>query len=130
SKTRLGFEIRIVGRNAVAAKYAGINPTFVGIVTMVLGGGFAGLAGAIIITSYLSDALVPGFSSMFGFIGIGVAMMADLRITYVPFSAFIVSVLFVTIKFLHTTTQIPLLLGSAIVGLIMIIVAIIGRSRS
>jgi simple sugar transport system permease protein len=127
-KTRLGFEIMFVGKNPTAAKYAGINTGLIGITTMVLGGAFAGLAGAIIITSYLSDALMPGFSAMYGYIGIGVAMMARLRINYVPFTALIVSILFVTIKFLHTTTQIPLLFASAVVGLIMILVLSLGRS--
>ena len=54
-KTTLGFEIRTVGANPDAAKYAGINVKRLIILTMALSGALAGLAGAIeVIGSELS----------------------------------------------------------------------------
>lgn len=126
-RTRIGYEIQVVGRNPRAAAYAGINMTYTGLLAMTIGGAFAGLAGGIIPTSRLLSALMPGFSSMYGFVGIGVALMAKLRSIEIPFSAFIVSLLFVTMRFLSTGTQIPLLLTTAVVGMIMMVVAIVRR---
>lgn len=44
-KTRVGFEIRVVGENPDAAKYAGISQTKITVLAMVLSGGLAGIAG-------------------------------------------------------------------------------------
>ena len=46
-KTPLGFEMRTVGHNMRAARYAGIRVNFTIILTMALAGGLAGLAGGI-----------------------------------------------------------------------------------
>jgi ABC-type uncharacterized transport system permease subunit len=119
-RTTIGFEIQSVGRNIQAAKYAGINTSYIGILTMIVGGACAGMAGGILITSPILNSLLPGFSQMYGYVGIGVALIARLRALAIPFSAFLISMLFVTAKFLTTGTQIPLLFASAIVGLIMI----------
>lgn len=126
-KTRLGYEIQVVGRSPRAAAYAGISMTYTGALAMIIGGAFAGLAGAIIPTSYLMSALMPGFSSMYGFVGMGVALMARLRTVDIPLNAFIVALLFVTLQFLHAGTGIPLLLAVAVVGLVMIVVAVLRR---
>lgn len=47
NKTTLGFEIRTVGLNPDAAQYAGINVKRTIILTMMLSGMLAGLAGSI-----------------------------------------------------------------------------------
>jgi len=44
-RTKLGYEIRVVGSNPEAARYAGISTAKVMVITMMLSGGFAGLAG-------------------------------------------------------------------------------------
>ena len=46
-RSTLGFEIRTVGANPDAARYAGMSPTFLTILTMSLCGMLAGLAGVI-----------------------------------------------------------------------------------
>ncbi len=56
-RTTLGFEIRTVGANPSAARYAGMSPRRLIILTMSLCGLFAGLAGAIEI---LTLGLLPG----------------------------------------------------------------------
>jgi ABC-type uncharacterized transport system permease subunit len=119
----IGFEIQSVGRNVDAARYAGINTTYIGTITMVIGGACAGLAGSILITSPILNTLVPGFSQLYGYVGVGVALIARLKTLAIPLSAFLISLLFVTAKFLATGTQIPILFASAVVGLIMIVLA-------
>jgi general nucleoside transport system permease protein len=44
-RTRVGFEIRVVGENPDAAKYAGISQTKITVLAMVISGGLAGIAG-------------------------------------------------------------------------------------
>jgi simple sugar transport system permease protein len=73
-KTTLGFEIRTVGANPHAARYAGI---FVGrtmVVTMAISGGLAGLGGALEVVG-LNFYHTAGFSVGYGFDSIAVALL-------------------------------------------------------
>jgi len=47
NKTPLGFEIRTVGANPSAARYAGINVRFITVITMTISGLLAGMGGAL-----------------------------------------------------------------------------------
>ena len=73
-KTTLGFEIRTVGSNASAARYAGIRPAFIIILTMSIAGGLAGLGGSVeilgITKNYPAEYIVT-----YGFDGIAVALL-------------------------------------------------------
>lgn len=72
-RTTLGFEIRTVGANPSAARYAGMSPRRLIILTLSLCGLFAGLAGAIEI---LSLGYYPAvFGTTIGFAGITVALL-------------------------------------------------------
>ncbi|MFU8786797.1 MAG: ABC transporter permease [Candidatus Izemoplasmataceae bacterium] len=75
-KTTLGYQLRMVGSNKDAAKYAGINEKRNIVYSMVIAGALAGLAGA---TIYLSPAgrhiEVVSFLLPEGFEGIAVALL-------------------------------------------------------
>jgi len=73
-KTTIGFELRTVGSNPNAARYAGIRPTVMTVLAMALSGGLAGLAGAIQVLG-LDHNMPALFSSDFGFDGITVALL-------------------------------------------------------
>jgi simple sugar transport system permease protein len=73
-KTTIGFEIRTVGLNPHAARYAGIKVAYTIILTMVLSGMLAGLGGAIE-TLGVVYRYQPGFNVGLGFDGITVAML-------------------------------------------------------
>jgi ABC-type uncharacterized transport system permease subunit len=77
-KTRLGFAIRAIGANARTARLAGISPEKVTVQAFLLGGAFAGLAGALIVQGR-DHSLLQDFSANFGFVGIGVALVARLH---------------------------------------------------
>jgi simple sugar transport system permease protein len=88
-RSRMGYEIRLIGDNPQAARYAGLNIARNTILVMMLSGGIAGLAGMSEITGVvhrLQGAISPGY----GFTGIIVAWLAKLN----PFAIVIVSVLF------------------------------------
>ena len=73
-----GFEIRAVGHNAKAAEFAGIPVGGTIIITAMISGGLAGMAGVSEVAGlkgYLTLDLSPGF----GYTGIAVAMLAQLH---------------------------------------------------
>ncbi len=88
-RSRLGYEIRLIGDNPKAARYAGLSITRNTVLVMMISGGLAGLAGMSEITGVvhrLQGAISPGY----GFTGIIVAWLAKLN----PFVVIVVSILF------------------------------------
>ncbi len=88
-RSKWGYEIRLIGDNPRAAKYAGISIQKNIILVMMLSGALAGLAGMSEITGVvhrLQGSISPGY----GFTGIIVAWLAKLN----PFAVVVVSVLF------------------------------------
>jgi simple sugar transport system permease protein len=88
-KTRFGYEVRVIGENPDAARYAGIDFFRTNLFIMAISGGMAGLAGvgeAAGIHHYLSYP--ASISSGYGFTGIIVAWLAKLNPLYVVFSGF------------------------------------------
>jgi ABC-type uncharacterized transport system permease subunit len=74
-KTTTGFEIRMVGLNPSAARYAGIKVARTVILTMVISAILAGLGGAVE-TLGVVGRYQPGFNTGLGFDGITIAMLA------------------------------------------------------
>ena len=89
----LGFDIRAVGANALAASFAGVSVTRTVVLVAMLSGALAGLAGAIEVagrTSYLTLDMSPGY----GYSGIVIAMLAALHpLGVVAASIFVAGVL-------------------------------------
>jgi simple sugar transport system permease protein len=73
-KSTLGFEIRTVGANPDAARYAGMKPAFLIILTMSLCGLLAGLAGAGQILG-ISGFMTASYGTSIGFDAISVALL-------------------------------------------------------
>ena len=73
-RSKLGFEFRAAGENAVAARFAGMNASLTIILAMAIAGALAGLAGANQTLGVL-DRATPGFSAGIGFDAIAVALM-------------------------------------------------------
>jgi ABC-type uncharacterized transport system permease subunit len=72
--TTTGFEIRTVGLNPSAARYAGMKVAFTVILTMVLSGLLAGLGGGVE-TLGVVGRYQPGFNVGLGFDGITIALL-------------------------------------------------------
>ncbi|WBU57230.1 ABC transporter permease [Paracoccus sediminicola] len=73
-RTKLGYEIRALGRSETAARYAGISPVKITVIAMLVSGG---LAGMMAINNVMGEAerLVLNNVEGAGFIGIAVALM-------------------------------------------------------
>jgi simple sugar transport system permease protein len=87
-RSRWGYEIRVIGNNPNAARYAGISLSRNILLVMCLSGGLAGLAGMNEIAALRE--LNGRFSRGYGFTGVIVAWLARLN----PIAAIFVSVLF------------------------------------
>jgi simple sugar transport system permease protein len=88
-RSQWGYEIRLIGDNPRAARYAGINIARHTILVMMVSGALAGLAGMSEIGGVvhrLQGAISPGY----GFTGIIVAWLAKLN----PIAVVVVSILF------------------------------------
>jgi simple sugar transport system permease protein len=121
-KTTLGFEIRTVGLNPDAAKYAGINYKRIMTLTMALSGMLAGLAGTIEVTA-LNYRHELGFSTGYGFDAIAIALLGKTH----PFGVVIAAILFAAMRNgatqMQFMTQIPVDIISVIQALILLFVA-------
>jgi ABC-type uncharacterized transport system permease subunit len=88
-RSHWGYQIKLIGDNPNAARYAGISITRNLIFVMMLSGALAGLAGMSEVSGVvhrLQERISPGY----GFTGIIVAWLAKLN----PFAVIIVSILF------------------------------------
>jgi ABC-type uncharacterized transport system permease subunit len=74
-RTSLGYEIRAVGQSQRAARYAGISVKQTLIVTMLIAGAFAGLAGAVQIAGVDHNLTDQYFTDTTGFDAIAVALL-------------------------------------------------------
>ena len=78
--SRLGYELRVLGENREAARYAGIDLLRVSALAMVLSGGVAGLAGVGEVAGIHHHLSYPtAISSGYGFTAILVAWLAKLN---------------------------------------------------
>jgi simple sugar transport system permease protein len=121
-KTTLGFEIRTVGANPDAAKYAGINVKRTIVLSMAISGALAGLAGAIEVTA-LNYRHELGFSVGYGFDAIAIALLGKTN----PFGVVLAAILFGAMRNgatrMQFLTQIPVDIISVIQALILLFVA-------
>ena len=87
-RSRWGYEIRVIGNNPKAARYAGISLKWNILMVLALSGALAGLAGMNEVAALRE--LNGKFSRGYGFTGVIIAWLARLN----PLSAIFVSVLF------------------------------------
>jgi simple sugar transport system permease protein len=92
-KTKWGFDLRTVGANPDAAKYAGMNIVRSTVMAMVLSGALAGLAGANEVLG-VNHNLALAFSSGYGFDAIALALLGKSH----PLGVVLSSILFGTLR--------------------------------
>jgi len=122
SFSKWGYEVRLVGSNPAAAKYAGIPARRHLITVMLLSGGIAGLAGMLEIAGTV-HRLQGGISNNFGYLGIMVAVLARGSSIGVIFSGALMAFILNSGIILQTqglTTSVVL----AITGLILFLTSI------
>ncbi len=96
ARTVPGFRLRMLGQNPRTAQRAGVGATRYGMASMLVSGGFAGLAGATMLAGgdFGNYQLVPGFSTNIGWTGLLVALVARERAV----SAIVVAFVFASLR--------------------------------
>jgi general nucleoside transport system permease protein len=121
-KTTLGFEIRTVGANASAARYAGIRPALIIVLTMTIAGGLAGIGGSVeilgITKNYPAEYLVN-----YGFDGIAVALLGRAHPIGVIGAAILFGIMRAGAPSMQRASDIPVDIISIVQGVILLFVA-------
>ncbi len=121
-RATLGFEIRTVGLNPSAARYAGIRVGWIVVLTMALSGALAGLAGTVEVVA-LNYYHTPGFSVGYGFDSIAVALLGKSHPLGVVPAAILFGALRAGATRMQFVSQIPIDIISIIQALVLIFVA-------
>jgi ABC-type uncharacterized transport system permease subunit len=131
TRTTLGFEIRAVGQNPEAARFAGMPVNAVLVKTALLSGGLAALAGwseVAGLKGHLSSDLSPGF----GYTGIIVAMLALLHPLGVVVTAIFVAGIFVGSDAMSRAAGVPTYIADMLMAtalLFMVLAILLTRVR-
>ena len=120
-KTKLGYEIDVIGESDATARYAGIGVFRITVITIALSGGLCGAAGmmqASAVEHSLSDQLSGGL----GFTSVIVAWLARLEPGAILIMAFLFSLLIQGGNFLQSSLQIPASISLVLQGIIIFFV--------
>lgn len=118
NKTTLGFELKAVGSNRFCAEYAGIKVNRNVVISMMIAGGLAGLAGMTFYTGYSRNIQIGVMPSM-GFDGIAVALLGASNPMGVFFSALFFGILQSGKGFMNAMTDVPPEIADTIIATII-----------
>lgn len=106
SRSVFGFQIRVVGSAPKAARYGGFDTKRTIILSLLIGGGMAGLAGALEFTGALGTINL-GFPSNYGFTAIIVSFLGRLNPIGCLIAGIVLAVTYVGGQVAQTTVHIP-----------------------
>ncbi len=118
-KSRIGFEIKAVGSNYKGASYAGINVGKTMVLTMVLSGAFAGLAGVTYYLGYFAS-IQPRVLPAMGFNAIAVALLGNTNPYGIIASSLIISIIDKGSTYMSSIAGVRQEIASVITGLILL----------
>ena len=137
-RTSLGFEMRAVGGNQAAARYAGMRVKRNIVLALTFSGMMSGLAGAVLVLSSTAHRLSvesgpAGFTQLAGFNGIVAALFGALHPLWTIPASFLFGGLLVGAFALQRAVQVATPLVIALSGLVVVFVvsseSIVGRAR-
>jgi ABC-type uncharacterized transport system permease subunit len=105
-RTSAGYELIATGANPRASRVYGINVRRMFLLSLILGGALAGLAGSIEVAG-VHQRLIEGLQSNFLILGIIIGLIARGNNLAVPFVAFFIAVLEVGASAMQRTMMIP-----------------------
>ena len=121
-KTTRGFEIRAVGANPRAARYAGIRITWITVLTMAISGALAGLAGTNQVLG-LDHRMVRAFSTGYGFDSIALALLGNSHPVGVVLSSLLFGFLRGGAARMQSVASVPVEIIRIIQGMVIIFIA-------
>jgi len=121
-RTTVGFEIRTVGQNPNAARYAGMRPIFITTLTMTLSGLLAGVAGAIQMLGVIGF-YAPGITASVGFDSIAVALLGRSNPIGILFAAILFGAFRAGSPLMQIETSVPIEIIDIIQALVILFLA-------
>jgi len=121
-RTTVGFEIRTVGQNPNAARYAGMRPIFITTLTMTLSGLLAGVAGAIQMLGVIGF-YAPGIPGSVGFDSIAVALLGRSNPIGILFAAILFGAFRAGSPLMQIETSVPIEIIDIIQALVILFLA-------
>jgi len=117
-RTTFGFEVRAVGTNPDAARYAGMRPRLLTMLTMTICGGLSGLAGAGDLLG-VSHQMTSSFSTTVGFDSIAVALLGRSNPVGILFGAILFGAMRAGAPLMQIQAKIPAELIDVIQGTVL-----------
>src|SRR5271167_2430474 len=117
-RTIMGFEIRVVGAAPRAARFAGFDSNRLVIVTFLISGALAGLAGIIEVAGPVGH-LQPGISPGYGFTAIIVAFLGRLNPVGILIAGLFLALTFIGGENAQITMKVPLDLTKVFQGILL-----------
>lgn len=130
-RTSAGYDLIATGANPRASRVFGIKVSRMFLLSLLLGGAVAGLAGAIEVAG-VHHRLIEGLQSNFLLLGIVIGLIAKGNNGAVPFVAFFIAVLEVGASAMQRTLQIPgemVLIVEALILLFVLLSDVVQRRR-
>lgn len=127
-KTRAGFQLRVVGGNAEAARRAGLKVGLFVLGAMLLGGALAGLGGV----TQLAGAefkLRPGFLATYGYIGFLASWLARHDPVKVSLAALVLGAISISGDSLQIDSHLPAATVNVLMALVLVAVFGFANSR-
>ena len=118
-KTTFGYEIKAIGFNGHASKYAGMNVGRNLIIAMMVSGGLSGLAGATYYLGYFCS-MQPKVLSSLGFDAIAVSLLGNSSPTGILASSFLINIINKGSTYMSSKAGLDAEIASVITGLILL----------
>jgi ABC-type uncharacterized transport system permease subunit len=128
NRTTSGYELIATGANPRASKVFGIHVKRMFMLSLVIAGALAGLAGVIEVSGY-QHRLIKDFQSNFLVLGLIIGLIAKGNNLAVPFVAFFIAVLEVGASALQRTSGIPVEMAYIVEALILLFVLLSDRVK-
>lgn len=122
-RTSFGLGLSIIGHNPDAARYAGIPVRAYTVLSLAMGGGFAGLAGAFEVLG-LKHRLFHLFSSGYGYDGVVVALLASGNPLMILISSMFLGGLRTGANNMQRVAGVPVTIVESLQGLLVMFVAV------
>ena len=119
NRTRMGYELKVVGLNKRAAKYAGINVGRNVVSAMAISGALAGLAGVTLYLGYY-NSIAPRVLSSVGFDSIAVCLLGNAHPIGILFSSLLITIISKGSNYMSSMMNIPQEIAEVITGLILL----------
>lgn len=118
-KTKLGYEMKTVGANQKAAKYAGIKVGRTMVIAMFISGALAGLAGVTFYLGY-NTSIQPRVLSSIGYDAIAVSLLGNANPIGSMIASFLIMIISKGSTYMSSAAGVPQEITSVITALILL----------